>query len=376
MNAIEQSQSGPLVEPPLIGPSEQRLFAIEDTRERADHLQEQLVPKLKLLLDEACDLLREVYGTDVLTPYRMPTTPNHRPEAKNTKPFEEATAGLAVEGQLWFFQQRFECTSDCIRVSVFGLRGQEGNPLVQVMKRHSAEVVRLLEHDEYEILSEAIEPADATEELDFTEFISKLQLAGEREWKGTYIDGPTIDLPIEDVDAAWPVIYDFVALFPIFRAATHVLRGEDDRFPFYAEQFWKWHDQLSDDDSEEDSDDDHCSLAEEVPSTIKLVEGATKSILVNAYERNPEARRLCKEHHGTSCCICGFDFGATYGAEAEGYIHAHHLRPLSEIGAEYVVDPVKDLRPVCPNCHAVLHLGGRCRTIDEVKRLLEQQRSA
>jgi 5-methylcytosine-specific restriction protein A len=33
----------------------------------------------------------------------------------------------------------------------------------------------------------------------------------------------------------------------------------------------------------------------------------------------------------------------------------HHLRPLAEIGAEYVLDPEVDLRPVCPNCHAMLH---------------------
>ena len=70
------------------------------------------------------------------------------------------------------------------------------------------------------------------------------------------------------------------------------------------------------------------------------------------------------------------NFGAVYGEEATGYIHVHHLRPLAEIGREYVVDPVEDLRPVCPNCHAVVHLGGRCRTTDEVKRLLERNKPA
>lgn len=57
---------------------------------------------------------------------------------------------------------------------------------------------------------------------------------------------------------------------------------------------------------------------------------------------------------------------------AEGFIHVHHLRPLSLIGNESEVDPVEDLRPVCPNCHAVLHLGGQCRTLDEVKQLMRQ----
>jgi hypothetical protein len=112
---------------------------------------------------------------------------------------------------------------------------------------------------------------------------------------------------------------------------------------------------------------------DEIPSTVPLVEGAACRITVNAYERSPEARRQCIEAHGTRCCICGFNFGAVYGAEAEGYIHIHHIRRISEIGGEYIVDPVLDLRPVCPNCHAVLHLGGRCGTIEEVRQLLEQQ---
>ena len=97
------------------------------------------------------------------------------------------------------------------------------------------------------------------------------------------------------------------------------------------------------------------ALAEEIADPAGLMEGATRTITINAYERNPEARRRCIEHHGTTCCICRFDFGAKYGEVAEGLIHIHHLRSLSEIGREYVVDPIKDLRPVCPNCHAVLH---------------------
>lgn len=113
---------------------------------------------------------------------------------------------------------------------------------------------------------------------------------------------------------------------------------------------------------------------EEVLETTGLVEGAICRISVNSYERNPEARRRCIQIHGAKCCICNFDFGAVYGMEAQGYIHVHHVRPLSQIKGNYAVDPVNDLRPVCPNCHAVLHLNGRCRDIDDVKRLLTKNK--
>jgi predicted HNH restriction endonuclease len=62
-----------------------------------------------------------------------------------------------------------------------------------------------------------------------------------------------------------------------------------------------------------------------------------------------------------------------YGSIAQGFIHVHHLRPVSEITGAYEVDPVADLRPVCPNCHAIVHIGGETRTIEEVRELIEEQ---
>ncbi len=112
-------------------------------------------------------------------------------------------------------------------------------------------------------------------------------------------------------------------------------------------------------------------LPEEIAAaTTPLVEGAICRVTVNAYERNPQARRRCIEAHGTSCAICSFSFGEAYGEVAGDYIHVHHLRPLSEIGGEYTVDPVEDLRPVCPNCHAVLHRRIPAFSIEEVRGFL------
>jgi hypothetical protein len=114
---------------------------------------------------------------------------------------------------------------------------------------------------------------------------------------------------------------------------------------------------------------------EEVSKSPPLFEGAVHQVTVNAYERNPVARQQCIAAHGTNCCVCGFNFGAVYGPEAEGYIHVHHVRALSEVGREYVVNPVEDLRPVCPNCHGVLHLGGQCRSIEEVRKLIKDNQA-
>jgi hypothetical protein len=121
---------------------------------------------------------------------------------------------------------------------------------------------------------------------------------------------------------------------------------------------------------------DEFRLPEEVPAGMAYSEGSIRRVEVNRYERDAEARLACIAAHGTVCCVCGFSFGAAYGAEADGYIHVHHVRPLAEAGGERAVDPVEDLRPVCPNCHAVLHLGGQCRSIERVRDLLAQHRHA
>lgn len=113
-------------------------------------------------------------------------------------------------------------------------------------------------------------------------------------------------------------------------------------------------------------------LPEEITWPEQFTEGSTKTVSVNAYERSREARDKCIAHYKAICAVCDVNFEERYGEVAKGFIHVHHLVPLSEIKAEYKVDPIKDLRPVCPNCHAVIHYGGKLRSIEEVKELMHR----
>lgn len=97
------------------------------------------------------------------------------------------------------------------------------------------------------------------------------------------------------------------------------------------------------------------SLPEELGPDEALVEGAARTVSINAYERNPVARARCIAHHGCMCAVCHFDFAAVYGEIGEGFIHVHHVVPLGEIKQQYEVDPINDLIPVCANCHAMIH---------------------
>lgn len=98
-------------------------------------------------------------------------------------------------------------------------------------------------------------------------------------------------------------------------------------------------------------------LAEELTEPEAFFEGAKTTVTINAYERNPKARAACIAHYGCKCVVCEFDFVERYGPLGMDFIHVHHLKPIGQIRAQYRVDPINDLRPVCPNCHAMLLLG-------------------
>ncbi|WP_144647069.1 HNH endonuclease [Priestia megaterium] len=106
---------------------------------------------------------------------------------------------------------------------------------------------------------------------------------------------------------------------------------------------------------------------DEVSQTLE--EGKRKTVTVNVYERNPIARKRCIDYYGVQCQVCDVDFENKYGEVGKDFIHVHHIKPLHEIQQEYIVDPIQDLIPVCPNCHAMLHRqeNGRYLSTEQLK---------
>ncbi|MGN6486295.1 MAG: HNH endonuclease [Devosia sp.] len=100
--------------------------------------------------------------------------------------------------------------------------------------------------------------------------------------------------------------------------------------------------------------------------TSVLIEGGKKVVYSTRYERKPALREKAIAIHGTSCFACEVDLHAVYGVTAKGFIHVHHRRPLYLTG-ETPVDPSVDLVPLCPTCHSIVHLGGKLRTVNQVR---------
>lgn len=116
--------------------------------------------------------------------------------------------------------------------------------------------------------------------------------------------------------------------------------------------------------------EENLSVFIEEQKQVQYLEGAKETYYGSKYERNTKAREACLAHYGTACIICGIDFGKTYGPEFAGKIEVYHIVPISQIGEEYVVDPIKDLVPLCPNCHTAIHSKKEgVYTIEEMRKL-------
>lgn len=105
----------------------------------------------------------------------------------------------------------------------------------------------------------------------------------------------------------------------------------------------------------------------EITLKNRYSEGSVMQVVVNVYERDGHSRQICLEKHGYNCKVCSFNFVKIYGEIGRGFIHVHHIKPLAAIHAGYILDPIRDLVPVCPNCHAMLHSNEPPLTVEELK---------
>jgi 5-methylcytosine-specific restriction protein A len=103
-----------------------------------------------------------------------------------------------------------------------------------------------------------------------------------------------------------------------------------------------------------------------------LFEGTKSQVLQTRYERNSFARRKCLDHYGYSCSVCEMSFTGIYGHLGKEFIHVHHLTSVAAQGQTYKVDPIVDLRPVCPNCHAMLHKSNPPYPIEKLKEIIAE----
>ena len=77
--------------------------------------------------------------------------------------------------------------------------------------------------------------------------------------------------------------------------------------------------------------------------------------------RSQKLRTAAIEHYSSNgrilCEACTFEFAAAYPCVGEGHIQIHHLKPISYMRGEplKVAEALKNLCPLCANCHQMVH---------------------
>jgi 5-methylcytosine-specific restriction protein A len=118
------------------------------------------------------------------------------------------------------------------------------------------------------------------------------------------------------------------------------------------------------------------TLEENVFDTDSLPEGDFKeegqkiTLACTKYERSRFNRRLCLNHYGYRCVACGILLAEKYGDAGRDLIHVHHLTPVSLMDEPAILNPIKDLVPLCPNCHNVAHRRNPPYGLEELRSFL------
>jgi 5-methylcytosine-specific restriction endonuclease McrA len=111
-------------------------------------------------------------------------------------------------------------------------------------------------------------------------------------------------------------------------------------------------------------------------------EGKTVIRKVKVKERSSKLRKAAIEHYSVggkiTCNICGFDFSHTYDGLGQGYIEMHHKKPIFQYEYEdediVIKEAIKNLVPVCANCHRMLHKNKTVVYDDVVGIYIEQKK--
>ena len=100
-----------------------------------------------------------------------------------------------------------------------------------------------------------------------------------------------------------------------------------------------------------------------------------------ARERNQRVIHIAKKYFKRKnkgklfCEVCGFDFYKIYGELGEGFIEAHHVKPVSEM-RDNEKTKIEDIVMVCSNCHSMIHRKKPWLSKDELKLILKGAKSS
>lgn len=113
------------------------------------------------------------------------------------------------------------------------------------------------------------------------------------------------------------------------------------------------------------------TVSNETNSQLRFDEGFRTEIIKEVLKRDKRLVELAKAKYGTKCTVCKFDFGKTFGIHGAGFIEVHHLEPIANGKRKTTIE---DVRPVCSNCHRMIHRGNELLSIKDLKKIINKEK--
>ena len=109
-----------------------------------------------------------------------------------------------------------------------------------------------------------------------------------------------------------------------------------------------------------------------------ITEGKMTVKQAKVRERSKKLRDAAIKHYTVDgkivCFTCGFDFAKAYGKHGEGYIQVHHEKPVCQYDNQgfnaYISEAVTNMKPLCANCHCMIHRKRNPITVAELERIV------
>jgi hypothetical protein len=363
---------------PTFDEKDRSIFAIKESRLRADTMKDAIVPKLREIARAAFAVIEDVYKVDPLSTSSESLSPEHRDAATKTKPFDEAAAGLVmrqIRGKYHYLKLRFHLSDSGLVPFMEASRPVESEALLGVLRDYKDKVLQTFEYFDINIWThEKHDPKFSNEDLIESIRVDKKKNA----WQSGLI-GSLAEYPIDSDEYVGRLVEQFVAMFPVYQATCERLAGIEDHFRDYFLHLDAWAGKNDGEDEDEDSGDvqDEDSgdvqvedLGDSLNPEPSAIEGEIVQAMIQHRRREQRLReeriQQVKEATGRLRCEvpgCGFDFFEVYGEIGDGFAHVHHLQPLGD-RSEPSQTRLSDLAIVCANCHAMIHRGGTVRPLE------------
>jgi len=402
----------------LFVPDDKAILEIDDPMECIREVHKHLMPRLKELLDVSLKSIELVYGIDVDARLTTRSSPSPRPSTKEYRYGFEKGARCVQLGILGkrlkegypkleigrlrnahpsFLHYTIDFNGIFVNFDPFAM-GWHDDSFVAIIKQflrsHWTTIQEYQKYLQFQVYDDEQECfVDSENVTDICSLIeadtnSLLFLCN-----GRYIFNEFAEVnedEREDVAESilGDLVFGFVSMYPFLDACISLGKGEStDNFVPMLKQLKKWCDDVETEQetiqvhspvisNEEISIEEYDATEDivdfdDIPEYRSHTEGAAIRVLMNRYERNAKLRGECLQKFGYTCVICGFNFEERYGDIGKGFIHVHHLEDIASKGGEYQTTYEK-LRPVCPNCHAMLHKGKpEAYTPEELREMLQ-----